>query len=366
MMKKLIYIFAVFVLVAACTESDDSNDNGVVDNYNRAAMQTNLADNIIIPSFQNLKASLEILSDANSIFVASPDQVNLDNLRTAWLEAYKKWQLVEPFDIGQAEVISYRFQMNVFPTDVVNIESNIENGNYDLAHSNNNDAVGFPALDYMLYGLADSDTELLNKYQDVKYITYLTDLIEAMQTLTDSVLTDWTTNYRSTFISSTSNTDTSATNMFINDFMIYFERILRSNKIGTPSGVFASSVLPNNAEAIFNGESSRELAIIALNNIQNIFNGRAASTSPIGEGFYSYLVELDRTDLATLINSRIDDARAKLEVLNVDIKTQVETDFLKVREAYDALQLVNISFKVDMFAAFQVRVDPLYNDNDGD
>lgn len=365
-MKKLIYIFAVFVLVAACSESDDSNDNGVVDNYNRAAMQTNLADNIIIPSLESFKTSLETFSDANSTFVASPDQVNLDNLRAAWLDAYKKWQLVEPFDIGQAEVIGYRNQMNIYPTDVDNIESNIENGNYDLTHDNNNDAVGFPALDYMLYGLADSDTELLNKYQDVKYITYLTDLIEAMSMITEEVLTDWTTNYRSTFISSTSNTDTSATNMFINDFMIYFERKLRTNKIGTPSGVFASDIFPEKAEAIFNGESSRELAIIALNNIQNIFNGRATSTSETGEGFYSYLVELDRTDLATLINTRIDDARAKLEVLNEDIKTQVEIDYLKVREAYDALQLINISFKVDMFAAFQVRVDPLYQDNDGD
>ncbi|AXO81648.1 peptidase M75 superfamily protein [Olleya aquimaris] len=363
-MKKLIYIFAVFVLVAACSESDDSNDNGVVDNYNRAAMQTNLADNIIIPSLESFKTSLETFSDANSTFVASPDQVNLDNLRAAWLDAYKKWQLVEPFDIGQAEVIGYRNQMNIYPTDVDNIESNIENGNYDLTHDNNNDAVGFPALDYMLYGLADSDTELLNKYQDVKYITYLTDLIEAMSMITEEVLTDWTTNYRSLFVSSTNNTLTSAVNKFINDYIFYFEKGLRANKIGIPAGVFSTNPLSEKAEAIYNGSNSRDLAILALDNAQNIFNGKTSINSEIGEGFYSYLVQLGRTDLATLINTRIDDAREKILLLNQDLKTQVEIDNTKMNEAYDALQLVVVSLKVDMLQAFDVSVD--YQDADGD
>ena len=98
--------------------------------------------------------------------------------------------------------------------------------------------------------------------------------------------------------------------------------------------------------------------------MQNIFNGKATSTSSTGEGFYKYLVALDRTDLATLINTRIDDARQKIQNLNADLKTQVEVDSVKMTEAYDALQLVVISLKVDMLQAFNVSVD--YVDADGD
>ena len=364
-MKKLVYIFTLMLVVVACTESDDSGTgNSNSDDYNRVAMQTNLADNIIIPRLQDLKSSLESLTTVGTTFTAAPDQASLDNLRAAFVSAYKDWQLVEPFNIGQAEVILYGFQMNVYPTTTADIEANIANGTYDLSAVGNNDAVGFPAVDYMLHGIAATDADILVKYADANYRTYLTDLIAQMNTLTQTVLSDWTGNYRDVFVNSTENTVSSAVNKFINDYIFYFEKGLRANKFGIPAGVFSSGPLADKAEAVYNGTISKDLAIIALDNVQNIFNGKATSTSATGEGFYKYLVALDRTDLATLINTRIDDARQKIQVLNADLKTQVETDNTKMTEAYDALQLVVVSFKVDMLQAFNVSVD--YVDADGD
>jgi len=365
-MKKLVYVFAIMLLIVACSESDDtgSSSNATSDNYNRVAMQTNLADNIIIPRIQNLKSALQTLSDVNNTFTATPNQANLDNLRAAFVSAYKDWQLVEPFNIGQAEILQYNFKMNVYPTTVADIEANIANGNYDLLAAANNDAVGFPAVDYMLHGIAATDADILNKYANANYVTYLTDLIAQMNSLTQNVLTDWTSNYRTVFVNSTENTASSAVNKFINDYIFYFEKGLRANKFGIPAGVFSATSLSDKAEAIYNGTISRDLAIIALDNVQNIFNGKATSTSPTGEGFYKYLVALDRTDLATLINDRIDAARQKIQALNTDLKTQVEVDSVKMTEAYDALQLVVISLKVDMLQAFNVSVD--YVDADGD
>tara|TARA_R110000751_G_scaffold105046_4_gene200927 strand:+ start:150688 stop:151815 length:1128 start_codon:yes stop_codon:yes gene_type:complete len=365
-MKKLVYVFAIMLLIVACSESDDtgSSSNATSDNYNRVAMQTNLADNIIIPRIQNLKSALQTLSDVNNTFTATPNQANLDNIRAAFVSAYKDWQLVEPFNIGQAEILQYNFKMNVYPTTVADIEANIANGNYDLLAAANNDAVGFPAVDYMLHGIAATDADILNKYSNANYVTYLTDLIAQMNSLTQNVLTDWTTNYRTVFVNSTENTASSAVNKFINDYIFYFEKGLRANKFGIPAGVFSATSLSDKAEAIYNGTISRDLAIIALDNVQNIYNGKASSTTPTGEGFYKYLVALDRTDLATLINTRIDDARQKIQNLNADLKTQVEVDSVKMTEAYDALQLVVISLKVDMLQAFNVSVD--YVDADGD
>ncbi|QXP61919.1 imelysin family protein [Olleya sp. HaHaR_3_96] len=365
MMKKLVYIFTVMLFIVACSGSDDSNSgNGTPDNYNRVAMQTNLADNVIIPRFQDLKSGLETLATIGDTFTAAPDQASLDDLRAAFVSAYKDWQLVEAFNIGQAEVMLYGFQMNVYPTSTLDIEENIASGTYDLSAVGNNDAVGFPAVDYMLHGIASTDADILIKYADANYRTYLTDLIAEMNSLTQTVLSDWTTNYRAVFVNSTSNTVSSAVNKFINDYIFYFEKGLRANKFGIPGGVFSTDPLANKAEAIYNGTISRDLALIALDNVQNIFNGKATSTSPIGEGFNSYLIELDRADLASLINDRMDAARQKIQLLNADLKTQVETDNTKMTEAYDALQLVVVSLKVDMLQAFNVSVD--YVDADGD
>ena len=190
MIKKIILSLFVTAFIVACS-SDDSDSGGNTDDFNRQSMLVNWADNIIIPAFQALNSNLTTLVNDKDAFVATPDQASLDALRGSWLEAYRTWQFVEMFNIGKAEEINYAFQMNVYPTNVADIRNNIDSGNYDLANVNNNDAVGFPALDYMLYGIANDDMSILNAYTtDVNFEankTYLTDLVDQMKSLTETV-----------------------------------------------------------------------------------------------------------------------------------------------------------------------------------
>ncbi|XMO86897.1 imelysin family protein [Algibacter sp. AS12] len=364
MIKKLFLATVVLALVVACSSSSSDDSPTVTDNFNRGALLTNLADNIIIPAFQDLSLKLETLKTDKDAFIADANQTNLDELRASWLEAYKVWQHVEMFNIGKAEELLYGFQMNIYPVSTTDVETNISNGSYDLTHANNNDAVGFPAVDYMLNGVAGNDADILAKYEDEKYKTYLSDLVNQMESLTNTVLTDWTSTYRSTFISQTSNTTTSAVNKFVNDFIFYFEKGLRANKFGIPAGVFSTDPLAEKVEAFYNQEVSKTLALEALLATQNTFNGTYYSSSVKGESFSSYLNELDRSDLAALINTRFDNAREKINLLDNNFYSQVTTDNTKMTEAYDALQLAVVSLKVDMLQAFNINVD--YVDADGD
>ncbi|WP_298513217.1 imelysin family protein [uncultured Kordia sp.] len=370
-MKKLFSVVLVALFIAACSSSDDSNDtngggNGTA--FDRADMLRNIADNIIIPSYQALDTNLGALVTAKDNFTATPNQTNLDALRSAWLTAYKAWQHVEAFNIGKAEEILFHFQMNTYPLNTTDVENNVTSGSYDLTHPNNNDAVGFPALDYMLYGLDATDAAIITKYdtdaEAGKYKTYLSDVVNQMQTLTQEVLSDWIVNYRDTFVSSTSNTATSATNKFINDFIFYYEKGLRANKIGIPAGNFSSTPLPDRVEAYYNQEVSKELALEALTAVQNVFNGTEFGGSASGESFKTYLISLDRADLATLIINQFNTARGKIQELNANFATQINTDNTKMTEAYDALQAAVVLLKVDMLQAFNISVD--YVDADGD
>ena len=63
-------------------------------------------------------------------------------------------------------------------------------------------------------------------------------------------LTDWKGSYRSTFVNSKSNTATSSLNKLVNDFIFYYEKGLRANKIGIPAGVFSASPLPEQGGGI--------------------------------------------------------------------------------------------------------------------
>lgn len=362
--KIFIAIIAVVFIAACSSSSSDDGSGGKTDDFDRGAMLTHLADNIIVPAFQDLSAKLSSLKVDKDNFIAAPNQTNLDALRASWLEAYKVWQYVEMFNIGKAEEVLYGFQMNIYPVSTADVESNISSGSYDLTHPNNNDAVGFPAVDYLLYGVAADDTAILEKYNDANYQNYLSDVIDQMQSLTQTVLTDWTSGYKATFVSEVGNTATSALNKFSNDFVYYFEKGLRANKIGIPAGVFSTNPLPDKVEGFYSKVFSKELALEALQAVEDVFNGTSYSVNTTGESFKSYLNYLERNDLSALINTRIDNARQKLETLNADFNAQINNDSTKMNEAYDALQLIVVSFKVDMLQAFNISVD--YVDADGD
>ena len=367
MKKRVIGILLIALVVLACSKSDDSNSGtggGTNDNFNRTAMLTNIADNIIVPAYEDFSADVNGLVTAKDNFVATPNQSNLDALRTSWYNAYKTWQYLEMFNIGKAEEIQYSFKMNVYPTNTADIENNIASGTYDLANVNNNDAVGFPAVDYMLYGIASDDAAILATYTSANYKNYLSDVVDQMQSLTNTVYTDWTTSYRNAFIASTENTASSAVNKFVNDFIYYYERALRANKIGIPAGVFSSTALPSKVEAVYREDISKTLALDALQAFQDVFNGIAYNGSASGDSFKTYLQALNKAELVTLINSRLNTAKQKIQSLDANLKNQVNTDNTKMTEAYDALQLVVVSLKVDMLQAFNISID--YVDADGD
>ncbi len=360
----LVLITISFVVACSSSSSDDSGPTEPTDTFNRGSLLINIADNIIIPALEDLETKLSTLKTDKQAFISNPNQTNLEALRNSWISTYKVWQYVEMFNIGKAEELLYSFQMNVYPTNTVDIESNITTGIYDLTHPNNNDAVGFPALDYLLYGVAADDTAILAKYADSNYTEYLSNLVDQMNSLTSTVLNDWDSTYRSVFISQTGNTATSALNKFTNDFVYYYEKGLRANKVGIPAGNFSAIPLPDKVEGLYSKVYSKELTLIAVQAVQDLFNGKNYSSSSTSASFKSYLVSLERNDLATIINSRLDDAQQKLQALNADFTLQISDDNTKMTEAYDALQLVVVSLKVDMLQAFNISVD--YVDADGD
>ncbi|RLJ64325.1 imelysin [Lacinutrix venerupis] len=365
MFKRILIVVLIAAAIFACSSSDDSNSGSVTnDTYNRTAMLTNIADNIIIPGYQNLSAELSTLVDSKNTFVANVNQTNLETLRTHWFNAYQSFQRVQMFQIGKAEEILFEEQMNIYPTNTTDIENNIANGNYDLSSVNNNDAVGFPAVDYMLYGVADNDAAILTTLSNTNYSTYLSDLIDRMQTLTNTVLTDWTSGYRDNYITNTANVASGAVNQTLNAYVYYYEKRLRADKVGIPAGVFSSTALPSKIEALHKEEDSKTLLLEALNSVQDVFNGKAINSDAEGESYKNYLIALDRNDLAEVINNRFDAARTKIEALNANFKSQIETDNTKMTEAYDAIQLAVVSLKSDMISVFNISI--AFEDNDGD
>ncbi|QTE23457.1 imelysin family protein [Polaribacter cellanae] len=362
MFKKISLLFVAAIIFNSCSSGEEGGVE-VKDNFDRKIMLTNIADNIITPSYDEFASKMKSLKSIGDTFINNPTQTTLEDLRVAWLEAYKKWQYIEMYNIGKAEEIQYSFYMNVYPLTVADVESNISSGSYDLNSANNHDAQGFPALDYLLYGVGDNDNEILAKFTTAtnndKYKKYLTDVLNQMNNLTKDVVAKFKAN-RNTFVNNLERTSSGTFNKIINDYVFFFEKGVRTNKFGIPAGIFSTNPLPEKVEAVYKKDVSKTLALEALTAVENLFNGNGSIS------FKDYLLALDRRDLATKIEAQFATAKIKINSLNTDFSAQIISDNSKMLNAYDELQKAIILLKVDMMQTFNIPLDDGYVDNDGD
>ena len=123
------------------------------------------------------------------------------------------------YDIGKAMEDYYASKGNVYPVDTVRVKANIEKGEYDLNNPNNYDSQGFPAMDYLLYGLDNDISKVINHYKnDQKISNYLGKIIDEIISTTTSVNSDWKST-KEEFVKSIENSASSNLNMLINDFI---------------------------------------------------------------------------------------------------------------------------------------------------
>ena len=235
------YILFITFLLSSCGDDDTAVGGG--DNFDRAAMLENWADNIIVPAYTSYASALNNLKGQKDVFVLNQDAQSLNDLKDAWLEAYLAFQRVSMFEIGRAEQITLRDFTNIYPTDVIEIEENIQQEDYNLELPSTRDQQGFPALDYLLYGMGN-EQETLEIFQTQEtYRNYLSDLVERLNFLGNEVLTDWNTGYRDEFVANSGSEASSSVNKLVNDYMFYYEKALRAGKLGNPCGcLFRKSI----------------------------------------------------------------------------------------------------------------------------
>ncbi len=352
---------------SSSSSSSTSSSSSQSQTFDRGTILSNYSENIIIPRYNTFKESMDILKNSITTFVELSNSENYDAIQSAWIDAYKKWQYVEMFNISKAEEVMYNLKMNTYPHTKERADLNIENEKTDLSHPNDWSAQGFPAIDYMLHGIAESKEAVIDLYvTNNKYGSYLSTLGNLMSENTNSVVEDWAS-YKDTFNASSENTATSAFNMMVNDFVFYFEKGLRTNKIGIPAGRFSSGKLPTKIEAYYYsknsfGNLSKTLLLEARQAVENLFLGKNNDGSE-GPSYKSYLDYLE-SDVASIVSTRLDEAKQEINKLDDNFLNQIETNNTAMLQAFDILQKIVVNLKTDMLSNFNVAVD--YTDADGD
>ncbi|WP_289022925.1 imelysin family protein [uncultured Salegentibacter sp.] len=366
--SKFLLIAMLAFAVACSTDDGEGGDSTGSDNFDRGKMLANWADNIIVPSFVAFQDETQKLEDIAKAFAETPNLAVLKTLRAQYKVAYQEFQTVEMFQIGKAEELGYRNFLNTYPTKTENIESKIASGSYNLELPSSYAEQGFPALDYLLYSYGTAEETLEALTANPESINYILSVAEHINTLTAEVTTSWQGDYRDTFVNNTSSSSTGSVDRFTNDYVMYYEKILRSGKIGYPAGAFTGSPSPGNVEGLYAGDISKNLYLQALDSFEDFYYGVKVNGGENGPSYSQYLKYMeDKTDSESLtasISDQFSAIRNQSSDLNDNLRLQVETDNSKMLAAHDELQKLVILLKVDMMQTLSISVD--YVDSDGD
>lgn len=364
-------LFALLI-VAACSDDNTGTDNpnnpgepSDPSGFERKAILTNWADNIIIPSYEGYVSAVTELQASTETFNADLSEENLINLRADMLEAYIAWQHVSMFEIGEAERIQLRNFTNIYPANVAEIEAKTAGAEFNLELPSTFDEQGFPALDYLLFGTGSTETEVIAYFNaNAQASVYLQAVADRLNILGTQVLEAWKNGGREDFVNNDSDSSTGSFNKMVNAFIQYYERNLRAGKIGIPAGALSGQPFADRVEAFYAKNQSKNLFIESLQATADFYNGKAFGSASIGASLNSALSDLDNKALADDINDQFDLILQSAQELNENLALQVETDNSAMLEIRDELQVNTILFKNDMVSALNVTIS--YQDNDGD
>ena len=364
---------ATVALFYSCKKSSDPDPgSGPSTGFDKTAMLTNYADNLIIPGYTAMQQKLAALQTASYAFLAAPSATTQAAVKTAYQETHLQYERIAAFQFGPAETalldiflnfsgsLDYSFttagQLTGFSIDSLTIESNITAGTYNLAAMTRSSfySQGFPALNYLYFGPDAVSKFNTNTANRVKYVK---DVLARIKTLVDKVSSDWTT-YRTDFIGNTKTNSGSPISYLVNQFAFQMD-LLKGPRIGWPFGKQSNGqVFATKVEAYFVGNSMA----LAVENLTSLKNTYTAGSS--GKGISDYLISLGKTSLNTDVLAQFDLAIAKLKLIPDPLSASLTTQATAVEAAYKEVQKLLTLLKTDVASATAVQIS--YMDNDGD
>ena len=281
------------------------------------------------------------------------------------------------YSFGKAEAVNLKECTNAYPTNATGIDTNIASGTYDLKLFSQYDKQGFPALDYLINGLATSDEEIVAFYSTnanaTNYKSYLVAVNNRLKSNIGLILSDWNAGYRNTYVSNNGTSVSSSVNITTNNFVKNLEKDVRSGKVGIPAGVFSNGTkYPEKVEAYYKNDVSKELLNVGTKATQDFFNGKhftadfpSETTGPSLKSYLDYVNAIrDGKKLSDIINDQFIVIATTNAALSNSFSQQIKSDNSKMLTAYDAIQQNVIYLKLDMMQALNITID--YVDGDGD
>lgn len=367
--RPMLMVTCLLGMLLSCV---DNPEEKIEQNTARRPVLENLASTVIIPGYQNLHSLVTKLDQSVKDFTAGPNAENLTSLRGDFMDAYAAWQKVSFLEFGPAFSQTLRAELNTFPTDNFSIDNAVQSGDFSFTGFSTQNRRGLPAMDYLLYGVADSDEGILEKYSTdsnaEKRKEYLLTVSQLILTKVDLVYNQWLPtggNYQEEFIQSDGTDVGSSFGEMVNAMSQYLERFTRDARIGIPLGKRSQGVIiPRNVEAYYSSQSI-PLFQEHVSGMKDYYHGKGGSQD--SKGFYEFLQEIKAGEderLAQRISDQFDLILSRLDQVPSPLAETIRTNPAPAEAAHVELQKLVILLKTEFSSALGVLIT--YQDNDGD
>ena len=357
----ILFIYLLFIY--GCRVKEPKSGVSIED---QKVMLKNIADNIILPAYLDLKNTTQALAESVNTFNTTINIDNLIALRDQLKVARLSWQNCNMFDFGSANNLGLASILNIFPVDINVIEVNIENGNFSIDAIASSSARGFQAIEYLIFGVGQTSEELIASFKNENRKQYLKVLADKITDISSQVYTAWDTtggNYTNTFKTETGNHVGSSISIMLNAVIQSIERKTRDGKIGIPAGLRTLGIpVPENIESLYGGYS---VALLNenLKAYSDLFEGITLDNID-SEGILDYLSKISEDDLRSKISSQLSTTIQTAASINEPLQEEVVNHGTAVNNTIAEIQKLLILFKTDMISALGVSIN--YQDNDGD
>jgi len=362
-MKKILITICVIAIGTSCSDDDSGLRNNAFD---RGLRLRNVAENVIIPAYEDMVAATAQLDADAETFVTELNDENLSILKQQWTDTKLVWKQAQIFNFGPIESLALETSVDNWPTNDFGIESTINSGqpiDQDFLLTVASDRKGLPAIEYLLFS-GDSQESIDQFLNSEARQAYLLALTENLNIIANTILNEWVprgNNFGQTFIESVGNSAGSSATLLANE-MIFLQEIVKNFKIATPLGLRTSGeVRPDLVEAPFS-QLSLTFAQENVTIIEKVFTGNG------NNGFDDYLDALDVQDddipLSKAIREQIDASRNALDAIPPPLTVAVTSDANAVENAFIELQQLTVLLKTDMMSSLGLLVT--FSDNDGD
>lgn len=365
-MKRLSYFIVlglILLSVFSCKEPKELEPL----KFDRTAMLSNIASNLIVPSFQNCLSKKDTMQAAQLEFSKLQDSAAFIKLRQSWTTAYLSWQSINAYNFGPAGEEGINKSLNdeiaVFPVNTVKIETAVASGTNDF-NDFNRDSRGFLAIEYLLF--SKNVAESIDLFKDTKRMNFLAALISHSRNKIEKVNSAWKGSYLNEFTANSGTDAGSSTSLLYNEFVKSFEGF-KNFKLGLPLGKRPGQIKsqPELVEAYYSG-SSLVMAKAHFQTLKNIWYG-IGYDSKDGIGFKEYLqsVEGGKELVAATENQLkiIDDKFANIPSDN-SLQSLIISNDERLNALYTEIQKHTRFFKSDMSSLLGIAIT--YSSGDGD